>query len=515
MNEKFSLSGGYNEPLLRRQMKQNILFLFYCAAVSGLILAVCSKSSFLYPFNDWGDANCFFTMGKSLMHGKVLYRDIYDQKGPLLYLIHSAAWLISQKSFLGVYVIEVIFFSCFLWISGKTIELYLPLKATFILLPILSALVLSSPAFSHGDSAEELCLPLIALSIYSMLRYFKDAYPEAISFRTVFLNGIIAGCILLIKFNLLSFHIVWYASILIACLIRKKPGRLLLTALIFLGGIFVVLLPWLIYFFINHALADFFTSYFYNNIFLYSRIPGQTLTGLIFGHLSNVSAALLDNLQFTFFIIIGLPALLATKRFGKALIGRLSLFLGCIALMCGVFAGDIAYQYYALILSAFSVIGLIAVAGLLYSKLPRRESKLPSLCLLVFAVISLSVGFAFVRSPNTYLMSHRREDLAQYKFRDKILQTDTPTLLNYGFLDFGVYTVCGIDPTCKYFCGLNIQLPDIQKTQEAIISAKKVDYVITRHSVPEFILQNYSVVLQQEQYFEGKSDTYFLLRRLP
>lgn len=515
MNEKFSLSVGYHEPLIKRQLKQKILFLFYCVVVSSLFLAFCSKSSFLYPFNDWGDANCFFTMGKALMHGKVLYRDIYDQKGPLLYLIHSAAWLVSQKSFLGVYVIEVIFFSCFLWITGKTIELYLPLKATAILLPVLSALILSSSAFCHGGSAEELCLPLIAVSLYSMLRYYRDIYPDTVPFRTVFFNGFIAGCILLIKFNLLGFHFIWLTSMLIICLKREKTGRLLLTTVIFLGGIFVVFLPWLIYFLKHHALNDFFTSYFYNNIFLYSRISNPTFIGRIIRRLVNVAASLHNNLQFSSFVIIALPALLATKRFSKALIGRLSLFLGCIALMCGVFAGDIAYQYYALILSPFSTIGLIAVAGLLYSKLQQRENKFPSLRPLVFAVICFSVCFAFMRSPNTYLMSLRREDLVQYKFRDIIQQTETPTLLNYGFLDFGVYTVCGIDPTCKYFCGLNIPLPDIQKTQEAIISEKKVDYVIARHFVPAFILQNYAVVLQQEQYFEGKTDTYFLLRRLP
>ena len=33
------------------------------AALSAVLLALCSKSSPLYAFNDWMDANIFFTMG--------------------------------------------------------------------------------------------------------------------------------------------------------------------------------------------------------------------------------------------------------------------------------------------------------------------------------------------------------------------------------------------------------------------------------------------------------------------
>ncbi len=59
--------------------------LLYSFIVSFAVLAVCSKSSFLYPFNDWVDADCYFTVGKGMMQGKVVYRDLFEQKGVLLY----------------------------------------------------------------------------------------------------------------------------------------------------------------------------------------------------------------------------------------------------------------------------------------------------------------------------------------------------------------------------------------------------------------------------------------------
>ena len=57
-------------------------FLLYCFALAALFLLIGSKSSPLYPMNDWVDVNCFFTMGKSLLAGKVPYVDLYEQKGP-------------------------------------------------------------------------------------------------------------------------------------------------------------------------------------------------------------------------------------------------------------------------------------------------------------------------------------------------------------------------------------------------------------------------------------------------
>ena len=49
-------------------MRQGVI----CMLIAALVLVWCSKSSPLYAFNDWMDANIFFTMGKSMLHGRVL-----------------------------------------------------------------------------------------------------------------------------------------------------------------------------------------------------------------------------------------------------------------------------------------------------------------------------------------------------------------------------------------------------------------------------------------------------------
>ena len=73
--------------------KKKIIF---CLIIASLFLCMNTKSSPLYKLNDWYDAQCFFTMGKSMMNGLVPYLDLFEQKGPLLFFIYGIASIISN-----------------------------------------------------------------------------------------------------------------------------------------------------------------------------------------------------------------------------------------------------------------------------------------------------------------------------------------------------------------------------------------------------------------------------------
>ena len=139
--------------------KQDYLPMIFPFAMAALVLLFCSKSSPLFPMNDWVDVNCFFTMGKSILHGIVPYRDLYEQKGPVLYFLYALAALISQRSFFGVYLLEVVCFGFFLYYCEKIAGLYLKKSlSTYVAVAVLAAVIPVSPAFAHGGGAEELTL---------------------------------------------------------------------------------------------------------------------------------------------------------------------------------------------------------------------------------------------------------------------------------------------------------------------------------------------------------------------
>ena len=91
--------------------KKIIIAILLVASIFTLL--ICSKNSPLYPYNDWVDGNAFFTMGKGMFNGKVPYKDLFEQKGPLLYFIYGIGYLISHDTFLGVYLLEVISYTIF------------------------------------------------------------------------------------------------------------------------------------------------------------------------------------------------------------------------------------------------------------------------------------------------------------------------------------------------------------------------------------------------------------------
>ena len=75
----------------------------YCVLAAFVCLLFCSKSSPLYPINDWTDANAYFSSGKGMLAGRVMYRDLYEHKGPLLYALHALCALFDPADFTAVF----------------------------------------------------------------------------------------------------------------------------------------------------------------------------------------------------------------------------------------------------------------------------------------------------------------------------------------------------------------------------------------------------------------------------
>ena len=188
-------------------VKQKTQRAVWLLGIAALVLVWCSKSSPLYAFNDWMDANIFFTMGKSMLHGRVLYRDVFDHKGPVLYLLYGLAACVDNTGFGGVLLLETAAFAAFLWLGLRSAEAICgrALHPAWMALP--AAAVAASRAFSHGGSAEELLLPLLAAALFGAVSTLRASRPMPL--RRVVLHGFLAGCALWLKYTVLGFYLVW------------------------------------------------------------------------------------------------------------------------------------------------------------------------------------------------------------------------------------------------------------------------------------------------------------------
>lgn len=492
-----------------------------CFIISFLFLMICSQSSFLYPFNDWMDANCYLTIGKGALEGKVYYLDLFDQKGPLLYFYHTIAALISFDSFLGVFLIEVLSFSFFLYYAFQLFTLYLKKSTAYYLLPVISFLILTLPAFSHGDSAEEFCFPFLMYSLYSMVKFFHSNETTP-TYKMILINGIMAGFVFTIKYSMLGFWFAFMMCFFFLMIKEKEYKKAFVSCGIFLIGMFLPFLPWLIYFAINHALEAFYEAYIYFNIFLY---PSNTSFLLrCFMVLTKPIHFFATNLGIGIPFVMGCiylwftPTLLS-KRSQKWILCMTFLFL-CI----GVFFGGISFRYYYLILAPFMIFGIIGIAKLIEEKYEVIYSKNIDAGVIIFTTICF--GFAYYASPNTPMIypGKTKEDYVQYQFAETINKIENPTLLNYHFLDGGFYTTTGIVPNTKYFQKQNIPdaiFPEIKQSQDQLIKKKKVDFVVTRTKIdryetfefPKELKKNYKEVDRKNVTYEEKRYRYILWQK--
>lgn len=480
----------------------HIIFLF---VFSALAITICSKSSPLYPLNNWDDANCFFTVGKSILDGKVIYKDIFEQKGPLLYFIYSLACLISYNTFVGAYLIEIISCFFFLLFSAKIILLFCNQKAVF-LIPALGTVVFASPAFEQGGSAEELCLPFIAFGLYTGIKAIM--LNRQIRKRDWLILGITSGAVLWIKFSLLGFYIGFGLYMLYFYKKNKWYKQIGSGLLFLLLGEIIIAAPIFIYFIANNALYYLFEVYFYCNLFYYTvNDYGSKFLSLFL----NLNGGF-DSFLFYFgtgFLFIAL-SLIYTHYRSKKLFSFYLITLVFSFLL--IYVGGRRYAYYSLILAAFLPMSVVFI----YKMIPKvfrflRKLKKPFVEIFAGIVFVLSVGLMYLCSPNTYMMWYTKEQLPQYQFDKIISQKEGATVLNYEFLDGGFYTVSGINPEYRFFCALNI--PVSQEEQDKYIADAKPDFIITRDKP----LESDQYIYKGSVKFEARKDvfnTYYLYERL-
>lgn len=487
--------------------------------LSAIFIGLASKSSPLYPLNDWVDVNCFFTMGRGILDGLVPYRDLYEQKGPVLYFVYAIIALFSRDSYMGVYLLEVVTFGLFLYFSGKLAELYEGTsRVVYFLVAILAAAVVTSWSFTHGGSVEQNMLFMLVYGMYSVLKAIREQ--RGLTFREAFLNGIFAGIVLWVKYTTLGFYIglalfvlFWYLTDIT---LRKQ---LLLVIGQFLLGVAVVTAVVLAYFAIHGALNDLFTVYFYENIFLYpEKVEGSRIDSLW----SCVKSAVKYNTNFGWLIWSGAFFLLL-KRPNQWKAGLMAI-LSFAGLAVTTYWGGKSWDYYGLIFAAFCILGLIVWTEFLRSTrlfelwhrwMPRNP--LPSIFALIFTCAFL-LNNTLSFNQNLYFSRYTKEDTVQYRFAKTIASVEDATLLNYGFLDGGFYYASGAKPVCRYFCYFNINPPEMWAEQNACIQNGEADFIVTRY----YKLEQYGIDMSKYRlvdeashpYDQNYSYTYYLYQKI-
>lgn len=493
-------------------MKKINKYLIFSFIVAFLTLLITSKNSFLYVFNDWVDANAFFTVGKSLFNKVTLYKNIFEQKGPLLYLIYGLGYLVSHKSFHGVFIIEVISFTISLYYLHKIFSIYFDKKYSLVILPTISMIVTISGYFVHGGSCEEFCFPFIIISLYYYFKHFKK---EELTKKEIIINGIMAGCVLMMKYTMLGFWIGFGAFISLNYLIKKQYKKLIIFCLLFLLGMGIPFITWLIYFLINNGVKEFIDVYFRLNMTSYTNEKNYGIVKKIIEILKYAYKEYKGSKLFYGLIILPLLALFTkekNKMFRISLVGLIYLTLFF------TFFGLKTFVYYNLpIYLLTTIIIVLFIIQLIKKHIDKIINKKYMIVLYIICFISIPI-LTYKRANYKEYMEKKKEDFFQYKYAEYINQYKNPTLLNMGFLDVGVYTTSGIIPNTRFF---EVQNFDYEKFKDNLdemkkyVENKKIKFIVyvefdKDEEPPKYIYDNYKQVYKDKYVSEGKNSIAYL-----
>lgn len=456
------------------------LFLF----VAIFFTSLCSRSSWMYAINDASDPNIFLTVGKDVMNGKILYKDIFEQKGPYIFLLHGLASFISSNSMAGVFCLEVIVNWIFLIIGRKIIRLYVKNDwISLIGVPVGFAIYISSNCFWYGDNAEELCSPFLIYGLYILLKNLKEK--RLPSKKEYICIGMTSGFILWVKYTMLGFYLGWYI-VPFFLMVRKKDWKAIFESIGWIvGGVFLISLPVLLYFVWNHALHSLWEVYFYDNIFLYTtKSSNQNLFLAIF---NAVKINVVQNIGLS--LLIGLSLIwMSFQTSLNECVAYMCCFLGIIF---STYMGGRYYIYY------YSCLAIFMFPGIIYVYCAIRKLTEPmNPFIITLLVLCGSVGFIFSTSRNIAFMNKPKEEYPQYQFAEIMNQVKEPTLLNYGMLDSGFNLYANILPSNRFYCSFNVPLKEIEEEQNEILQNGEVDFFISYD--PNLQFEKYHLVASQE-----------------
>jgi hypothetical protein len=453
-----------------------------------------------------------------MMRGLVPYRDLFEQKGPLLYAIHALASLFSSKNLYGVYILEAIVLTGDLILAFKISKLYVNEKASIIVAIVFPVFLLNENVFRFGDSAEEFSTIFLLFFIYLFFKHIKLKSNEMFSKNFFLLNGIMVACVFWIKFTLIGGWIGFYFSFLIICILKKRWKELLNGVLYSLFGIILSTLPWLFYFGIHSAIKDWLHVYLWFNLFLY---PAQEpFIQRILPIIISIVQVFILNIEISIMIFIGVIGF-----FKKGFIIKNSqkwMFLSIVlSLIFFVYIGGRFYPYYFQIISPTSLFGLITVAY--YLKNTKLKVKITPIFIILISVAVFFLTFCFNSNFKESKWFHK-ETSAQQKFAKIIKEEKHPTLLNYNSLDGGFYLAADILPTIPYFEMQNIDYhiyPDNLDEQHRYLKEKQVEFVVIRlmqnQTVEKvndpYLKKNYHIVSKQNQLVEGVPFTFYLYKK--
>jgi hypothetical protein len=245
---------------------RNLLILFGSFLATQFLFSIFTSPVFPYSYGD--DSAIFSLMGKGVTEGKTLYNDLFDHKGPLIFLINALGHLLGGR--MAIFVLQCLCGICAITAMYYCGKLLRPEKRYRSVAECFCIFFAAFAVFIHtmqgGNLTEEYSVPFISIALYFIMKYALNAgknvqHPPVYAFVYGFCFAFLA----FLRLNNALTVAAGVLPIIVFLLYKKEIKNCLLNLLFGLLGVAVVTVPIIIYFYCNEALEGMIGAAFLHN----------------------------------------------------------------------------------------------------------------------------------------------------------------------------------------------------------------------------------------------------------
>lgn len=216
-------SESYRAPVPTSGVLYGVMALVF-AVVATAIAMIRFRPSPLYPaFNDVNsDVYIYQLIGNSWVDGLLPYRDVFDVKGPFLFLLFGLFARLRPWSMGPPIVVLTLLAFASIWLAYAIARLYILQRPIAVLAALASSFLiyLSPTSVASSFTCEELAVPGILLMLWLVLRWLRE--PDKIANAWWVVDGLVLGALFWSKFLVVA---PW-AAMLVALLVLAMRGQL-------------------------------------------------------------------------------------------------------------------------------------------------------------------------------------------------------------------------------------------------------------------------------------------------
>ena len=417
-----------------------------------LTLFLLRVQSFDILVHDW-DESAYLVNSQNWLKGLIPYKDLFDNKGPVLYLLFSIVIALFDIDIFALRVFTTIYLMISVIAVFFTVKELTNNRYCGILGALVFAYFFDGKYGSFASNAEIfMLLPTILSVLFTIKSYFLFGRSDPKS-RLIFsaLGGFFACMSLLTKpsavltLALVPMFLVVYQIIKINFKISKKIVNFCIFYFI---GFCMLLVPFVIYYYVHNALSDFIYMHFVHhaNYIVASNDLKESLK-ILLGHMQRAGIPLLLAM------CLLMPMLYRIKKYKKEqdIIILIIFFTSVFAVWVG--RNPYPHYYQAMALPLAIILG----SSVWYLPVNTEKQKKITFCIILMLLFK---GILFLRLPisPTFLQTSISREAGEYliKVSDYIKKNSTKedTMYVYGHQPL-IYVLSDRVPSTKYFIWFN------------------------------------------------------------